>query len=76
MGRGRPPGPDVQPDDGFTVKDWGWADTEHLPVVVAGLDDPSAWSCCGSRSTGRSGDAGRAGDGPSAESALVFVVSD
>jgi hypothetical protein len=33
-----------EPDDGFTVKDWGWEDTEHLLVVVAGLDNPSEWS--------------------------------
>ncbi len=43
-GEGVDPVLTYEPDDGFTVKDWGWEDTEHLLVVVAGLDNPSEWS--------------------------------
>ena len=43
-GEGVDPVLTYEPDDGFIVKDWGWADTEHLLVVVAGLDNPSEWS--------------------------------
>lgn len=32
------------PEDGHTVKDWGWADSAHLLVVVAGLDASPEWS--------------------------------
>ena len=31
-------------EDGQVVKDWGWADAEHLWVVVAGLDADPQWS--------------------------------
>ena len=66
-----------EPDDGFTVKDWGWADTEHLLVVVAGLDDPSTWSLLRVPIDG--GDVETLVgpvDGPNAESPSVFVLSD
>jgi hypothetical protein len=33
-----------EPPEGTAVIDWGWADSEHLLVVVAGLDAAPDWS--------------------------------
>ena len=77
MGRGSEPVLTYEPDDGFTVKGWGWADTEHLLVVVAGLDNPSEWSLLRVPIDGGEPETlvGPVG-GPNPESASAFVLSD
>ena len=76
-GEGVDPVLTYEPDDGLTVDDWGWADTEHLLVVVAGLDNLSEWSLLRVPIDG--GDVetlvGPVG-GPNPESASAFVLSD
>ncbi len=76
MGRGADPVLSYQPDDGFTVKDWGWADTEHLLVVVAEMKNPRSGTCCASRSTVVSRmTLGRPVDGPN-RTGTAFLLSD
>ena len=76
-GEGVDPVLTYEPDDGFIVKDWGWADTEHLLVVVAGLDNPSEWSLLRVPTDG--GDPETVVgpvDGPNPERASAFLLSD
>jgi len=65
------------PEDGETVKDWGWADSEHLLVVVAGLDASPEWSLLRVPIDGGDPEV-VAGPmpGPNPESSTLFLVSE
>jgi hypothetical protein len=68
---------DYRAEDGQVVKDWGWADAEHLWVVVAGLDADPQWSLLrvpidGSDVEGVTGPL----PGPNPEQGSLFTVSD
>ena len=76
-GEGVDPVLTYEPDEGFTVKAWGWADTTHLLVVVAGLDSPPEWSLLRVPIDGGEPETvvGPV-DGPNPEGASAFVLSD
>jgi hypothetical protein len=68
---------DYRPEDGLVVKDWGWADAEHLFVVVAGIDADPQWSLLrvpidGGEPVVLTGPV----PGPNPEAASLFSVSD
>jgi hypothetical protein len=67
-----------EPGAGQVVKDWGWADAEHLLVVVVGLDGESPdWSLLRVPIDGGDPEvvAGPV-PGPNAEMPSLFIVSD
>jgi len=68
---------DYQPDHGLVVKDWGWADAEHLWVVVAGLDADPQWSLLRVPIDGTEPEVVTGPlPGPNPELGTVFAVSD
>jgi len=65
-----------EPADGQTIKDWGWADPEHLLVVVAGLDAQPQWSLLRVPVDGGEPEvAAGPVPGPNAEQPPVYLVS-
>lgn len=68
---------DFQPDDGLVVKDWGWADADHLYVVVAGIDADPQWSLLRVPIDGGEPEVLEGPvSGPNPEQGSLFVVSD
>jgi hypothetical protein len=67
-----------EPGDGQVIKDWGWADAEHLLVVVVGLkgNNPD-WSLLRVPIDGSEPEVVQGPmPGPNAESAPIFLISD
>jgi hypothetical protein len=67
-----------EPGDGQVIKDWGWADADHLLVVVVGLEGARPdWSLLRVPIDGGEPEVVEGPiPGPNAESAPFFLVSD
>ncbi|GAB3250490.1 hypothetical protein [Nocardioides dilutus] len=67
-----------EPEDGQVIRNWGWADAEHLLVVVVGLDGESPdWSVLRVPIDGGEPEVVEGPlPGPNAESGPLFLVSD